>query len=138
MQSRDYFYPCSTLHILQSQTLLCETENGITHFSSKQHHGIIKKRLGGLLKAIWLKVSFNDFSRDTNDTCLSCNTVIMLKLPRSADTSPGTTLREGESEREVGHDERRVSLASRSAVLGIGSAETNGVFATYMSKCLHW
>jgi len=42
------------------------------------------------------------------------------------------------SEREVGHDERRVSLASRSAVLGIGSAETDGVFTTDMSKCPHW
>jgi len=38
----------------------------------------------------------------------------------------------------VGHDERRVSLASRSAVLGIGSTEGDGVFATYMSKCLQW
>jgi hypothetical protein len=68
MENRDYFYPCSTLNNLQTQTLFCETENGIAHFSSKQHHRITKTMLGGLLKAIWLKVSLNDFSHDTNDT----------------------------------------------------------------------
>jgi hypothetical protein len=61
------FLSCSTLNILQTQTL-CETQNGIAQFSSKQYRRIAKTRLGVLLKAIWLKVLFNDFSHDTNDT----------------------------------------------------------------------
>ena len=51
----------STLNNLQTQALLCETANGIEHFSSKQHHRITKTTLRGLLKAIWPKVHLMTF-----------------------------------------------------------------------------